>query len=243
MKRQLTLFVITGLLACGSSVANANLLSNGNLDVTSISGQTLATPTGWIASANRSGTGPFSDGLSSENFANVLAPGTTNVWGVFFKPFQGQAVTNTITAKLFQDNPATPGLSYSLTGWAGAGANYIGLTDPTVGSFFHLEFFNAASVLLSDNALNLTLAGLGSGAPTPPATGFGYHPFTLNGTAPATTAFVRVLAEMDNAYNNPLGGDQAFVVDAFDLEIVPEPSVISLAGLSIAGLLVLRRRR
>ena len=45
---------------------------------------------------------------------------------------------------------------------------------------------------------------------------------------------------MINAYNNPLGGDQAFVVDSFTL--VPEPSAIGLAVLSVS-LLAYRRRR
>jgi len=239
MKRQLNLFVMMGLVACGSSVAKADLLSNGNLDLASVSSQTLPTPTGWIAVANRPFglPQPYNDGMSSEGFANILAP---NGLGLFFKPFQG-AVTNKITASLYQDNPGTPGLNYTLTGWAGAGAGYIGLTDPTVRSEFHLEFFNSASVLLSDTTLDLVVNGqhvLGTPNGGNP---FGYFNYTLSATAPAGTATVRALATMVNAYGNPLGGDQAFVVDAFTL--VPEPSIISLAGLSMAGLLIFRRRR
>jgi hypothetical protein len=221
----------------GTSVANAALV-NGNLDLTSVSGQTLATPSSWIASASRAVSGPFSDGLSSETFANVLDPGG---FGVFFKPFQG-TTTDKITASLYQDNPATPGLTYTLTGWAGAGAGYIGLTDPTVGSQFHLQFLNAANTVIGDTTLNLVVNGqhvLGSPNGGNP---FGYFDYTLSATAPAGTTSVRALATMVNAYGNPAGGDQAFVVDAFTLA-VPEPSAISLAILGLAGLLKFRSRK
>jgi hypothetical protein len=236
MKRQLALFVTLGLVTLGTGLAHADFLSNGNLDSVAVSGQVLPTPVGWIATANRTVTGPFTDGLSSETFANVLAPGG---YGVFFKPFQG-ATTNKITASLYQDNPATPGVTYTLTGWAGAGVNYIGLTDPTVGSEFHLQFLNSASAVIGDSTLNLVVNGqhvLGAANGNP----FGYFDYTLSGTAPAGTVAMRALATMVNAYNNPLGGDQAFVVDAFTL--VPEPSVISLAVLGLAGLLGFRSRK
>jgi hypothetical protein len=236
MKPQLSSFVLTGLLACGGSVANAQL-SNGNLDTIAIGPQTLATPVGWSVISERPVTGPFADGCSSETFANVLGP---NGYGLFFKPFQG-ATTNKITVDFYQDVPATAGVSYTLIGWAGAGANYIGRTDSTVESLFHLTFLGASSNILLNATLNLAAAGLGVGAPTPPATGFGYHPYTLSALAPAGTVSVLVGAEMVNAYNNPLGGDQAFVVDAFSL--VPEPGAISLVALGMTSLLVFRRRR
>src|SRR5438552_11020395 len=227
MKRHLALSVIMGLLAWGNSVAKANLLSNGNLDNISVSGQVLATPTGWIAAANRSSTGPFNDGLSSEGFANVADPGG---YGVFFKPFQGQT-TNKITASLYQDNAGTPGLNYTLTGWAGAGASYIGLTDPTVKSEFHLKFFDSANNLLADTSFNLA-----PGLAVPNANPFNYKQYTLSAIAPAGTATVRSLATMVDAYGNPAGGDQAFVVDVFDLE-VPEPSAISLSIIGLGALI------
>jgi hypothetical protein len=236
MKQHLALFAIIGLIASEARVARADFLSNGNLDSIAVSGQVLATPVGWIATANKTISGPFSDGLSSETFANMFAAGG---YGVFFKPFQG-STADKITASLYQDNPATPGVTYTLTGWAGAGANYIGLTDPTVGSEFHLQFLNSASAVIGDTTLNLVVNGqhvLGAASGNP----FGYFDYTLSATAPAGTVAVRTLATMVNAYNNPLGGDQAFVVDAFTL--VPEPSVISLAVLGLAGLLGFRSRK
>jgi hypothetical protein len=237
MKRQLALLLMMGLVTFGTGVANADILSNGNLDNIAVSGQVLATPVGWIATANRTVTGPFTDGLSSEQFANFIVP--PNGYGVFFKPFQG-APTNKITASLYQDNPATPGTLYTLTGWAGAGANYMGLTDPTIKSEFHLQFLNSANAVIGDSTLNLVVNGqhvLGAADGNP----FGYFDYTLSATAPAGTVSVRALATMVDAYFNPLSGDQAFVVDAFTL--VPEPSVISLAVLGLAGLLAFRSRK
>jgi hypothetical protein len=236
MKRQLASLLTMGLVAFGTGVANADILSNGNLDATGISSQVLATPVGWVATASRAVLGPNNDGMSSEGFANVFAPGG---FGLFFKPFQGTAADR-ITASLYQDNPATPGLTYTLTGWAGAGAGYIGLTDPTVRSEFHLQFFNAANTMIGDSTLNLLVNGqhvLGAAN----GNAFGYFNYTLSATAPAGTTSVRALATMIGAYGNPAGGDQAFVVDAFTL--VPEPSTISLAVLGLGGLLAHRRRK
>ena len=219
-----------------SSAGAQNLLSNGNLDAVTVTTQLGATPTGWSATSSKAVEGPFNDGLSSENFANVLDPGG---FGVFFKPFQG-TLTDKVSASLVSPpTAATAGLPYKMTGWAGAEANYIGLTDPTVGSQFHLKFFNG-STLLSDIPLDLVTAGLGVGAPTPPATGFNYHPFSITATAPVGTNNARVEADMINAYGNPAGGGQAFVVDAFSLT-VPEPA--SLGVLAIGALGLVSRRR
>ena len=224
------------------SVAGAqNLLSNGNLDSVAVSTQTLATPTGWTAAASIAST-PFADAMSSEDFgggANVLDPGGK---GLFFKPFQGSAANGgPITASLSQTHTAFAGQTFTMTGWAGAGTGYIGLTDPTVKSEFHLIFLNSSSVVLADNTLNLVTAGLGVGSPTSPATAFAYHPFSITATAPANTHTVEVEALMGNAYPNPAGGDQAFLVDAFSLT-VPEPASLSMLALGALGLVSRRRR-
>jgi PEP-CTERM motif len=235
MKRQLAFLTIC-LLTLGRGVANADLLSNGNLDATGVSGQVLPTPLGWVATASKAVSGPFNDGMSSEGFANVFAPGGN---GLFFKPFQG-TTADKLTASLYQDNPAIPGLTYTLTGWAGAEANYIGLTDATVKSEFHLQFLNGANTVIGDSILNLVANGqhvLGASN----GNAFGYFNYTLSATAPAGTVSVRALATMVGAYANPAGGGQAFVVDAFTL--VPEPSTISLAVLGLAGMLAYRRRK
>jgi hypothetical protein len=47
---------------------------------------------------------------------------------------------------------------------------------------------------------------------------------------------------MIGALSNPLGGGQAFVVDDFSLQQIPEPSSLVMAGLSLVGALGLCRR-
>jgi hypothetical protein len=223
------------LVICAAATQAQELLTNANLDATAIGPQVLATPTSWQVSANTTLLGPFNDGASSESFCNVADAGGK---GLFFKPFAGNATRGPITVDFFQDVPGTPGLQYVMTGWAGAGPGYIGLTDPTVDSEFRLTFLNGSSIPIGGSVLDLQAAGLGN--PPGGPFGFGYKQFNLTATAPAGTAFVRVHARMANAFPNPLGGDQAFVVDAFSLQ-VPEPGSIALIGLG-GGMLMLRRR-
>jgi hypothetical protein len=218
------------------SVAQAQpeLLLNADLDLTSVSSQVLATPDNWTVIASRAISGPFNDGASSEGFANVIAAGGQ---GLFFKPFQGNATDGDLTVIMTQTVPGTAGQTYFFRGWAGAGAGYIGLTDPTVDSLFQMEFLDAGSSPIGGATLDLTAAGLRTaGLPNP----FGYLLYGLSATAPAGTSFVRVSAQMIDAYSNPAGGDQAFVVDGFSLK-VPEPGSLSL--LSLGGLALVARRR
>ncbi|MFO0791589.1 MAG: PEP-CTERM sorting domain-containing protein [Pirellulales bacterium] len=119
------------------------------------------------------------------------------------------AANGRVTANLYQDVAGTAGTSYTLSGWAGAEAGYVGLTDPTVTSQFALDFFGAGNVLLNTVSQSL-VPGLGtSGNP------FGYNQFSVVGVAPAGTTTVRARATMGNAYGGV--GGQAFVVDAFSL--------------------------
>jgi hypothetical protein len=229
-----------GTLLLGALVAPASaqeLLTNANLDATSVSSQVLATPTNWVVDASRVIAGPFNDGASSEPWCNVFDPGG---FGLFFKPFTGGPVNGNVTVKFSQTVAGSPGLPYTLRGWAGAEPNYVGLSDPAVQSLMELEFLDAGNNLISAVTLDLRAAGLGVGAPTPPATGFAYHEFSVAGISPVGTASVRASVSMVDAYANPLGGGQAFVVDAFSLT-VPEPASLGLAA--IAGLALLPRRR
>jgi hypothetical protein len=238
MKRLLALTMVLGLTAFGTGVAKANLLGNPDLDIVGAGDQVLATPIGgWHVVSSRSISGFFNDGASSEGFANVLQPGG---FGLFFKAFSGQATDGKVSTELFQDRSAGAGVTYSLTGFAGAGAGYIGLTDPTVKSQFGLEFYDAAHTLIgTSHTIDLNTMGLGTlGAPAP----FGYAQYTVSATAPAGTASVRGLAQQLNAYGNPAGGDQAFVVDSFSL-VAPEPTSIVLGLIAAAGVFGLARRR
>ncbi|HEX3599121.1 MAG TPA: PEP-CTERM sorting domain-containing protein [Lacipirellulaceae bacterium] len=247
MKKFLTVFTILSLAVYSVGAAKAaNLLGNPDLDTIGVGDQTLATPIGgWHVNSSRALTGAYTDGASSETFANVLQAGGN---GLFFKAFAGDLgvapptpPNGRVTTNLFQDVAGSPG-SYSLTGWAGAGAGYIGLVDPTVQSQFTLQFLDASSTVLSTVVNNLNLNGLG----VPDGNGFpfNYKQFTVSGVAPAGTITVRAMATQGAAYGNPAGGDQAFVVDSFDLErAVPEPASIALGLLGLVGFFGVSRRR
>lgn len=236
-KRLLALVAGLGFAAWGTSVAKANLLSNGNMDVTSVGPQALATPTGWNVISALPSTPGFNDGASSEPWNNVADP---SGFGVFFKTFFGDGANN-LTVHLFQDNPATPGLTYTLTGWAGAGPGYSGFVSggPTT-TEFALQFLDAGSSIIGGTVLNLVPAGLGTG--TTPGLGFGYKEFSVFGTAPAGTVSVRSRLSIINAYDVPGAGDAAFVGDNFILA-VPEPTTAALVGLGLTALVGMRRRK
>jgi len=231
MKKQLMLAISAGLAVCTS---RADLLVNGSLDNIAVGPQTLATPVGWNVVV--SGGANTSDSASSETFANVL---NADGYGVFFKAFQGTS-TNPVSVILYQNVAAGPG-SYTLTGWAGAGAGYSGFTVGSgTMSLLELNFLGSSSNILGSAVLDLQANGLGQGAPTAPATGFGYHPFSISGLAPAGTVTVQASLDMLNAYPGSQGGDPAFVGDFFTL--TPEPSAISLVVLG-ASVLIFRRRK
>src|SRR4051794_14023486 len=91
--RLFTALALLSFATCGAGALRGATLVNGLLDATSVSSQVLATPTGWVVDAFKTVSGPFNDGASSEDFANVEAPGGK---GLFFKPFQG-VIDNPIT--------------------------------------------------------------------------------------------------------------------------------------------------
>lgn len=255
-RSQLALVSTLALLTCGSGEASAQLiiggsLNNGNLDRTHaveiVPGFFLPKPDVWQNVGFRTVGGPYEDEMSSEPWAgpaptpvttdgNLNPPPPDGFGGpdgaVFFKAFSGNATDGAATGHLFQDNPATPGLTYRLTGWAGAEANVL-MSD----AVFAVEFLDAGGGLVGGSQLSLmpTLT-LDNGEP------FDYKQYTVLATAPAGTAFVRARASMIGGMPNPAGGGQAFVVDDFELMVVPEPTTTALIGLGLLTLHGVRRR-
>ena len=215
----------------------ANLLVNGSLDSTApreiVPTFFLPFPTDWTADGSRTLTGPYNDFLSSEPWAGPApTPVTANDQGVFFKPFSGGSTHGPATGNLYQDLPASPGVAYRMTGWAGAEVNAI-----APGTEYRLEFLNSGGGVIGGTTLNLFAAGL----ITPNGQAFNYKQYTLDAIAPVGTTAVRTRVSMIGGIGNPLGGGQAIVVDDFSLVVVPEPTA-ALAFLGTAMGLVRRRR-
>jgi len=261
MKRLVTLFAVLGLLAYATQAAKAVVLiggsiNNGDLDATysqeinpPAPGFFLAKPTVWQNIGTRSITGPYEDEMSSEPWAGPApTPVTTNGNGlpepdgcsngldcaVFFKPFSGGATDGLATGHLQQKVPGSPGLTYQLSGWAGAEANAL-----MQGAEIAIDFLNSGSGVINSASVNLL--------PTlfvPNGQPFNYKNYVVNAVAPAGTTFVQARVSMINASGNPLGGGQAFVVDDFTLQsFVPEPASVSLVVLGLLGMFGLMRRR
>lgn len=256
MRRARLFTLVWVVFLSGAGVANAaSILINGNLDLTAateiVDGFFLPKPVGWINEGFRSITGPYEDELSSEPWAGpaptpVTADGLLNPphpdgcggpdCAVFFKPFTGNAEDGSATGHLYQDNPATPGVTYTLTGWAGAEPNFLG------GAEFAIEFLNAGNAVIGSSILDLLAAGLlvDNGEP------FDYKQYMIVAVAPVGTVSVRARASMIDGMANPQGGGQAFVVDDFELTDstvpVPEPAslVLTVSGFAAAAY---RRRR
>jgi hypothetical protein len=236
------------VLAAGESASAQNLLANGDLDVTysqeinpPAPGFFLPKPAVWVNDATKGG-GPWEDEMSSEPWAgpaptpvtaNGVDPdgpgGNPGDWAVFFKPFSGSAA-QPVTGHLYQDVPGIPGVTYKLTGWAGAEANAL-FAD----AVFAIDFLNGGGGVIGSSSLSLppTLF-IANGEP------FQYKPYTVSGVAPLGTAFVRARASMIDAQANPLGGGQAFVVD--DFVLTPEPGSLAMIGFGAVALLARRRK-
>jgi MYXO-CTERM domain-containing protein len=120
-----------------------------------------------------------------------------------------------------------------MTGWAGAEANFL-----AADAQFALEFRNAANGVISVATLSLFPTLL-----VPNGEPFNYKKYSLSEVAPAGTASVRARVSMIGGLGNPAGGGQAFVVDDFTLDAVPEPGCIALGLIGLTGLAGLRRQR
>ncbi len=234
------LIFCASLVLTGFSMANANLLVNGDLDKTFADPNppNLPKPQNWSASGHRPTAGDVNDMLSSESWAGPApTPVTTDGangddWGVFFKAFIGTS-DDPITSHLWQDVAGTAGNVYTLDGWAGGEANHLAESH-----WFSLIFLDANMTVIGSAGLQLDSTLLVDNGLT-----FRYKEYSVSATAPTGTAFVRSDVAMINGSNNPLGGGQAFVVDDFTLtsEAVPEPATMSVLG--IGALVALARKR
>jgi hypothetical protein len=257
--RKLTVILgVVAIAAAAVSAANAqNLLTNGTLDDTVATeinppapGFFLPKPANWVNEGSRAITGPYEDEMASEPWAGP-APTPVTAEGnglpgpdgcgegnfdcaVFFKGFSGNTANGPATGHLYQDNPATPGLRYILSGWAGAEANFL-----ASGAEIALEFLDAGGSVIPLSGQTIDLL------PTlyvDNGEAFDYKQYTAVAIAPANAAEVRARASMIGGIPNPAGGGQAFVIDDFSLTAVPEPATALLVLFGAIGCGLIRRR-
>lgn len=241
MKKMICTFLVMGLVACGAGIENAsaNLLSNGSLDTASVAAPSL--PASWTVDQYKTASGPSSDLVSLEGFPVIGIDTNPGDVAGFLKAFQG-TIANGANVDLYQGVAGTPGQQYRLSGYFGAGINYSGLiAATTTQTQLAIEFDgdnDRSNGFISSAILDVQAAGLVSG----PFPGFGNKLFSISGTAPAGTAFVRARASMLNGYNPNAGADPSAFIDDFSLTAVPEPATLSMLGLAAVGLIGFRRR-
>jgi len=215
------------------------------------------------------GDPPVMDLAQPSNFSHLLFEGD---WQLWFEPYNGtEAEHEDNFAHLTQTVPGTPGMKYTMTGWAlfedyfpggvtnlnaetagtPTGAPFDdGRVSPT-DTFFGLDFLDAGGNVLAFVEKELKADG------QPSNTMWTQH--TLMAVAPAGTVNVRVRATMLDGVFNPLPEpqifQQSFFVDAFSLMaapgsglgtgVVPEPStwLLGLAAFSASTTLRNRLRR
>jgi hypothetical protein len=159
------------------------------------------------------------DTASGAAFANRAAPGANGLW---LRAFTG-SLADPSDATLSQIVPATPGGDYSFSAWSRWEANYSGGLAVISGSpsptktMLELAFLDAGNAVIGTPVtLDLKTAGqLNDNT---------WRQFTVNGTAPANAANVRVSAMMIDGVNSGSDPQSAFF-DDLSLTVATAPGL------------------
>lgn len=241
------------LLLSAVTAGAQNLLTNGSLDVPGLHEQDLAT--GWILEES-----PAANAATFATFANHTPgpppAGSTQQVGLWLRAFEGTTYDDprpAVYAHLTQAVPGTPGLIYTMSGWARFEVNWPGGLDVLPGgggavpprwpantpsptqTVFALEFLDAANTVLPGSLVFDLHDDLGQNNDNL------WHEHIFSATAPAGTVLVQVRASMFDGVNSDLNPQSAFV-DDFALTVTPEPMSMALAGLGLAAVAALKRR-
>lgn len=157
------------------------------------------------------------DTAGGASFANRQAPGANGLW---LKAFSG-SLADPSDATLSQVVAATPGGDYTFSGWSRWEANYSGGLATISGSpsptqtLLEIAFLDAGSAVIGTPVtLDLKAAGqLNDNT---------WRQFSVNGTAPANAANVRVSAIMNDGVNSGANPQSAFF-DDFSLTLAGAP--------------------
>ncbi len=252
--KTLTLFAAFFATILGASLARAqNLLVNPGLDDPAVNEGNTAT--GWTLETFRTNSGP-DDTANFPNFADRTAPAGRGLW---YRGFLG-APADPAQAHLSQTIPASPGNTYTFSGWAHFETYYPGGLDnlnagtgppaPTndgpaspTDNVFAIEFLDVGNNVLA-GSLEIELAA--DGQTNDPDTALrDWMEHTLMATAPLGTVNVRVRASMVDGVLNPGVNPQSAFVDDFSLTVIPEPASVALGVIAVAltGCIGLMRRR
>lgn len=183
-------------------------LSNGNLN-------TVGPPNGYTVIQSPAGTEPT---IGFRDFANHTPGGVQGLW---LRSFAGG------DGKLSQTVPGTAGGDYEFSAWSKWEIGYIDAdpSHPEVQTFMTMEFLDASSAVVgAPVTLDLQLGpdGLPTGTDGQ-ANDATWRQFSLEGTAPAGTASVRISAGATGMANSGFNPQSAFF-DDFSL-------IATLAGL------------
>ena len=175
-----------GLVAWGTGVANANDLCNGNLDAIAISSAKIIYADRLDRRCQKSVSGP----VFRRVFVGAMVQRSrTRRIRIVLQAVPRERGRRNLRVYFYQDNPATPGTKFTLSGYAAGEANYSGFfttNNPPPKTLFFVEFLDAAGNGLVTNVLDLVAAGLPSDGPGSMA-----QFTTPQFTAPANTTTVR----------------------------------------------------
>jgi len=194
-----------------SAVPGLERLTNPNLN-------TPGDPAGFTQVEGPNTPNGTPDSLAFIGFANHTAGGHQGVW---LRPYvnttQFEPDIPTDDATLQQTVTAHPGAQYAFSAWTAWEQGFCGGNDPTVQMLLKMEFFNGpnatGSLIGSPLTLNLRTAGMTNDLDGGNIEPDDWRQFTLNGTAPAGAASVRVSFNGLNMYNSFNDPQSAFFDD------------------------------
>lgn len=208
-----------------------NLLQNPDLEMPfdEMGGSNIAT--GWeLIEPDLDGAGAPVNSASFESFGNHTPGGDRGLWFRSFEGGLGGDKPFTVNAHLQQTLPGAPGVEYAISAWFRYEANYSG-ADPMAPTqtILAIDFLDGAAMVISSAELDID--GVQDNDSV-------WRQFSVDGVAPAGTAFVRARASMIDGVLSPANPQSAFVDDFI---LVPAPGALVL--LASAILLTVSGRR